>query len=122
MEALEFLRERVRMCNLYSDSYNGCCECPLAESRCVIGNTASDEDLKKMITAVEQWSKNHQRKTRQSVFLEQWPNAAIGDDGLPEVAPCKLCVGLIYGKSKEDCEKRGLCAKCRRKFWMQEVE
>lgn len=122
MDTLEFLRERVRMCKLYSDSYNGCCECPLAESRCVISNTASDEDLKKMITAVEQWSKEHPRKTMQSVFLEQWPDAIISYDGLPEVAPCQLCVGLIHGKSTGDCEKRGLCAKCRREFWMQEVE
>ena len=122
MDALEFLRERKRMCSAYSDSYNGCYDCPLIEICCVITTATPDEDLKKMITAVEQWSKEHPRKTRQSVFLEQYPDAIISNDGLPEVAPCQLCVGLIHGKSTKDCEKRGLCAKCRREFWMKEVD
>ena len=88
MDTLEFLRERVRMCN----SYNGCRECPLAESLCIIGSTASDEDLKKMITIVEQWSKEHPRKTRQGVFLEQYPETGIdvngGSGSLPNVYFC----------------------------------
>ena len=81
--------------------------------------TDSPEDV---VAEVEQWSKEHPRKTMQSVFLEQWPDAIISPDGLPEVAPCQLCVGLTHGKSTKDCEKIGLCAKCRREFWMQEVE
>ena len=116
MDALEFLRERVRMCNLYSDSYNGCCECPLAESRCVIGNTASDEDLKKMIATVEQWSKEHPRKTMQSVFLEQFPNAKTVE-GILAICPYNL--GLV-DKCKSVLGR--LCFDCRREFWMQEVE
>ena len=114
MDALEFLRERVRMCNLYSNSYNGCCECPLAESRCVIGSTAPDEDLKKMIVAVEQWSKEHPRKTRQSVFLEQWPNV-ITNNGVIDILPCTI------DQSLAECDGKD-CFKCRREFWMQEVE
>ena len=43
-------------------------------------------------------------------------------DRLPNVAPCQLCVGLIHGKSTKDCESRGLCKDCRRKFWLAEVE
>ena len=118
MDALEFLMERRRMC----DSYRHCEGCPLEEGKCVVSSVPPDEDYKRIIAAVDQWSKEHQRKTRQSVFLRQWPDAIISYDGLPEVAPCQLCVGLIHGKSTEDCEKRGLCAKCRREFWMQEVE
>ena len=118
MDALEFLRERRRMCN----SYRNCEGCPLEDGKCVVSDVAPDEDYKRIIAAVYQWSKEHQRKTRQSVFLEQYPDAIISHDGLPEVAPCQLCVGLTHGKSTEDCEKRGLCAKCRREFWMQEVE
>lgn len=71
---------------------------------------------------VEQWVAEHPVKTRQSVFLEQYPDANISDDGLPDVAPCQLCVGLIHGKSTKDCENRGLCKDCRRKFWLAEVE
>ena len=118
MDALEFLMERKRMC----DSHRNCEGCPLEEGKCVVSSGAPDEDYKRIITAVEQWSKEHPRKTRQSVFLEQYPDAIISYNGLPEVAPCQLCVGLIHGKSTGDCEKRGLCADCRREFWMQEVE
>ena len=118
MDALEFLMERNRLCG----SYKGCVGCPLEDGKCVVSDVAPDEDYKRIIAAVEQWSKEHPRKTMQSVFLEQWPDVIISYDGLPEVAPCQLCVGLIHGKSTVDCEKRGLCAKCRREFWMQEVE
>ena len=118
MDALEFFMERRRMCNSYSD----CEGCPLRAAECVFRDMTSEDTCERIVTAVEQWSKEHPCKTRQSVFLKQWPDAIISHDGLPEVAPCQLCVGLIHGKSTEDCEKRGLCAKCRREFWMQEVE
>lgn len=36
---------------------------------------------------VERWSKEHPRKTRQSVFLEQWPEAKIDNDGCLSVCP-----------------------------------
>lgn len=118
MDALAFLRERKRMCN----SYKCCVGCPLVESHCIISSATSDEEFKKMINVVEQWLNEHPRKTRQSVFLEQWPDAIISDDGLPEVGPCQLRAGLIRGDSVDDCENRGLCTECRREFWMQEVE
>lgn len=118
MDALAFLRERKRMCN----SYKCCVGCPLVESHCIISSATSDEDFKKMTDVVEQWLNEHPHKTRQSVFLEQWPDAIISDDGLPEVGPCQLRAGLIHGDSVDDCENRGLCTECRREFWMQEVE
>ena len=118
MDALEFLKERKRLCS----SYKGCVGCPFGAAECVVRDMTSEDNSERIVTAVEQRSKEHTRKTRQSVFLEQWPDAIISHDGLPEVAPCQLCVGLIHGKSTEDCEKRGLCAKCRREFWMKEVE
>lgn len=41
-----------------------------------------DDSPEDVVAEVEQWSKEHPRKTRQSVFLEQWPNAKIPDCGL----------------------------------------
>ena len=121
MDALEFLRERVRMCNAYSDQNNCHWDCPLAESCCVISGTTSDEDLKKMITVVEQWSKDHPRKTRQSVFLEQYPEAAIDSYGVLDLCPTPISKSHrnIYGS----CPHVGVkCDDCRREFWMQEVD
>ncbi len=113
MEALEFLKERKRMCN----SYDGCKGCPFGDSKCVIESTISDEDFKRIVATVEQWSKEHPRKTRQSVFLEQWPEAEISfTDGCLTLDPCKF-----YKKMRKECVGR-LCSDCRREFWMQEVE
>ena len=75
-----------------------------------------------IVEMVEQWAKAHPEKTRQSEFLKQWPDAKISDDGLPTVAPCQLNIELLQCESQEACEERGVCGKCRRDFWLKEIE
>ena len=75
-----------------------------------------------IVDRVEQWAKEHPVKTRQSEFLKMWPDAEVGDDGLPSIAPCQLDVRWIHGESQKDCENRGVCNKCRRDFWLKEIE
>ena len=117
MEALEFLRERKRMCN----SYKNCDGCPLAESYCIIGPVTSDEDCERTIATVEKWSKERPRKTRQSVFLEQYPEARIEDDGVLQIYPC--LISASHRNARGNCVTMGRkCPDCRREFWMQEVE
>ena len=116
MDALEFLRERRRMCN----SYRHCEGCPLEEGKCVVSDVAPDEDYKRIITAVEQWSKEHPRKTRQSVFLEQYPCAKIDSQGVLYACPADVYGNNACPKNKEDAPI--ICYDCRREFWMQEVE
>ena len=117
MDALEFLKERKRMCN----SYKGCGGCPLVESHCVISHVTSDEDCEKIIATVEKWSKEHPRKTRQSVFLEQYPEAALDGHGVLMICPAKLF--KAHRNSSIGCKNTGeLCIDCRREFWMREVE
>ena len=120
MDALEFLKEHKRMCNEYSRSYNGCCDCPLV-SHCSISSTASDDDNKKTVDVVEQWSKEHPRKTRQSVFLEQYPEAEIDANGVVRI--CPMSISAAHRNSDGECNYPALpCRDCRREFWMQEVE
>lgn len=118
MDALEFLRERKRMC----DSYTGCKGCPFDDSKCVIDSTLSDDDdCERIVATVEQWSKEHPRKTRQSVFLEQYPEARIGDDGMLQINPCSISAS--HRNARGNCvNMRRECPDCRREFWMQEVE
>ena len=110
MDALEFLKERRRMC----DSHGDCEGCPLKGAECVIRDMTSEDTCKRIVTAVEQWSKDHPRKTRQSVFLEKWPNV-ITHNGVIDILPCTI------DQSLAECDGRD-CFKCRREFWMQEVE
>ena len=115
MDALEFAKERKRMCN----AYKNCGDCPLAKSCCTITHATSDEDCKRIVATVEQWSKEHPRKTRQSVFLEQWPEAGLNTDGVLRL--CPKSVSAAYRNNDSRCLTITCCG-CRRKFWMQEVE
>ena len=81
-----------------------------------------EEKDTEIVDQVEQWAKEHPVKTRQSEFLKMWSDAEISDDGLPAIAPCQLNVELLQCESQEDCEKRGVCGKCRRDFWLKEIE
>lgn len=117
MDALEFVRERNRICK----SYKGCKGCPLERGNCGLSTSTSDEEYERIIATVEQWSKEHPRKTRQSVFLEQWPEARIGDDGVLQINPC--LISASHRNARGNCvNMRRECPDCRREFWMQEVE
>lgn len=113
MDALEFLVERKRLCG----SYKGCVGCPFGAAECVVRDMTSENTCKRIVTAVEQWSKEHPRKTRQSVYLEQWPNCMMDTNGT--VGLCPRNVDKKYG-----CKLNwaGGCPDCHREFWMQEVE
>ncbi len=67
---------------------------------------------------VEQWAAAHPVKTRQSVFLEQFPNAPIYTN-THNVAldPC-----LVDTTLRGHCPTGRGCDICRREFWLTEVE
>ena len=81
-----------------------------------------EEKDTEIVEQVEKWAKEHPVKTRQDEFFNQWPDAEIGYDGLPTVAPCQLNIELLQCESQKDCEDRGVCDKCRRDFWLKEIE
>ena len=114
MDAVDFLKALGRLCNNYSCEDN----CPLIDS-C---DDESDDGYARKVQIVEKWAKEHPVKTRQDEFFNQWPDAEIGYDGLPTVAPCQLNIELLQCESQEDCEGRGVCDKCRRDFWLKEIE
>lgn len=102
MDAVEFLKERSRM-------YKSGAATPTLGLKDVYDPVIA-------VKSVEEWSAAHPRKTRQSVFLEQYPNAKIVEEAL---AICPYNLGLI---DKCKSETLRLCLDCRREFWMQEVE
>ena len=117
MDALEFLRELKRMC----DSYKSCEGCPFDDIKCSINALFYDDEYDKSVDIVEQWSKEHPRKTRQSVFLEKYPEAEIDVNGV--VGLCPMSISAVHRDSNGECNyPERLCRDCRREFWMQEVE
>lgn len=107
MDVLNFFSEFRRMCKASSD----CTKCQYHGDMC----DNAIELLEKNVAMVEQWSREHPRKTRQSVFLEQWPEAELVD-GIIDIKPCSLAAS-----PRSKCPKT-FCYDCRREFWMQEVE
>ena len=75
-------------------------------------------DCEGMVKAAEQWAAENPRKTRQSVFLEQFPNAPIYTN-THNVAldPC-----LVDTTLRGHCPTGRGCDICRREFWLAEVE
>lgn len=118
MDALKFIEERNRMCGYYKKGCeSGCCDCPVFDIMCSSVQFVTSE----YIAVVEQWSKEHPRKTRQSVFMEQYPETVLDKHGVLSV--CPLCISAAHRDSNGSCkEPEKLCTDCRREFWMQEVE
>lgn len=75
-------------------------------------------DCEGMVKAAEQWAAEHPIKTRQSVFLEQFPNAPIYTN-THNVAldPC-----LVDTTLRGHCPTGRGCDICRREFWLAELE
>lgn len=73
-----------------------------------------------IVKEVEEWSAAHPLKTRQSVFLEQYPDVKIGGDGV--IAICPMAISAAYRDSEGLCgDPERECADCHREFWMKEV-
>ena len=118
MDAVKFIKERDRMCRFYHHA-GDCYQCPAKDCECSALEGMVDND--NIVTIVEEWSAAHPRKTRQSVFLEQYPEARIGDDGVLPIYPC--LISASHRNARGNCVTMGhKCLDCRREFWMQEVE
>lgn len=107
MDVLNFFSEFRRMCKSTSD----CTKCEYHGDKC----DNAIEILEKTVAEVEQWSREHPRKTRQDVFMAHYPDAAL-DNGVLRVCPRK-----IYKSAGINCNNT-TCSLCKRAFWLQEAE
>lgn len=107
MDAVKFLQERDRM---YKSG---------AVTPCI--GLEDDYDPVSAVKIVEEWSAAHPRKTRQGVFLEQWPEAWTYADGVLSICPNKVA-DWHRGTAGACIDGIKCCSDCRREFWMQEVE
>ena len=122
MDAVKFIEERNRMCKSFGDRCTGCpasdaCGCCAVDQAV---DQASTLDATAQVAIVEEWSAAHPRKTRQSVFLEQYPNARIDSQAVIYVCPADAYGNKVCPQNEENFHM--LCYDCRREFWMQEVE
>ena len=119
MDAVKFVKEYLRMCT----KFDVCEDCPINKTDfCTVpAKECSQESAEEIVELVEKWSAAHPRKTRQSVFLKQYPEARVGDDGILHVCPSNI--SAAYRNSVGGCHNpNNPCKACYKQFWMQEVE
>lgn len=106
MDAVKFIEERRRMYRATGKHSPTLAEWIPAED---------------VVKEAEAWSAAHPRKTRQSVFLEQYPEAKLDGGDCLELCPCTISAARRdeYGRCAMVDTK---CFVCRREFWSQEVE
>lgn len=122
MDALEFIRELKRMCKFYYDEEKGYCpnKCPAHCLDCM-SLDQPEEDIERTVRVVEAWSAEHPHKTRQSVFLRQYPDTELDRFGVIQLCPASIFA--TYRDSNGECKTvEIMCMDCRRGFWLKEVD
>ena len=118
MDAVKFVKEYLRMCTKVDE----CEDCPVYKTDfCTVpAKERSQESAEEIVELVEEWSAAHPRKTRQSVFLGNYPCARIDSQSVLYACPADVYGNNVCPKKKDDTPI--ICYDCRREFWMQEVE
>ena len=118
MDAVKFVKEYLRMCTKVDE----CEDCPVYKTDfCTVpAKERSQESAEEIVELVEEWSAAHPRKTRQSVFLGNYPCARIDSQSVLYACPADVYGNNVCPKKKDDTQI--ICYDCRREFWMQEVE
>ena len=110
MDALEFIKQKTRMCNTYDDF---CSDCPMKRPGERCGDFV-EEHPEEAISIVEQWAEKHPPKTRQSKFLKIFSKAFICSGAINicpmNIEPMDVCDDL-----------RTNCTACRQAYWLSEV-
>lgn len=114
MDAVEFLRARRKLCD-----DNVCGEsCPLF----YCCNDDIEDSRIRQVLAVEQWAKEHSAKTRQSELLKMFPEASVLYDEYLNICPAQIS-SECRDNETGGCYDPGLdCGKCKRDFWLKEIE
>lgn len=123
MNTYEYIMERKRMCDSFGSKCKGC-PANFDNMFCCGLAAMSPLDTKKQIAIVEKWSAEHpkkKKKTRQDVFLNQYPEAQLDKYGVLDV--CPSWVSADYRDKNGECFLLYTnCRDCRTAFWMAEVK
>ena len=105
MDAVEYVKQCRRM--IAND----------VQIRSVLGGWSAEA----VVEQVEQWTKEHPVKTRQSEFLKQCPEAEMFEDGYLNICPALISKDY-RDKGTEECYNVKLdCNVCKHDFWLKEI-
>lgn len=110
MDAVEFLKEKERMCESIS-----CTRCKFIyfdNDDASICSEYMRNHPEEFVKEVEQWSKENPKQTYLSEFLQKYPDACITETNTPVT-----CLGELY-KDIDNCDDYSNCNEC----WNQEIK
>lgn len=116
MDAVKFIVEQARMCGKPGE----CEECKLngsAYCNTLPKHPIDREGAQEAVDIVEQWSKEHSRKTRQDRFLAHFPDAQL----TPGTGNLQICPRHVYRWVEINCNTT-TCYNCQKNYWLAEVE
>lgn len=64
---------------------------------------------------------NKTRKTRQSEFLERYPETVVDEEGIVCICPRYFSASLRDSRGRCKCPKKS-CGDCMLEYWTQEIE
>ena len=72
MDAVRYLKERMRMCHSFGNT--SCGGCPIYAERGIL-TCAQFQNIfpRQIVEIVEKWAKEHPRETRKDDFFEKFP-------------------------------------------------
>lgn len=119
MDAIEFVKEEIRMCASCQD----CTDCSLYDTAyCSVSpKKRTQKEAEEIVQRVKKWSAAHPCKTKQSEFLKLYPETVLDENGVIFICPNALF--STYRNSNGGCNNLdSTCPDCRKEFWLKEVE
>lgn len=121
MDAVEFFKEKKRMCSALGVT---CEDCLIREKANELSELCSSYVYKypdEAVAIVEQWAKEHPKKTRQSELLKMFPRVSMTADGIIAFCPDSMDSTFVCPiKERDRCDPE--CGECRKKYWLEEVK
>lgn len=114
----QYFAEKQRMVKLQTGEVCeiSCEECPLSSMNNGEDIVCSDFETcypEKAIETVQKWSNEHPQKTYLTELLKNYPNAKLGENGVP----MNMCPSILGLQDLENCGEIS-CVEC----WNQPVE
>lgn len=118
MDAVEFLKEKRRMCKTIR-AHSDCDKCGLVKESSDDCDTRCFVFPEEAVAVVENWAKEHPAITREIKFLEMFPNAPISHNVI-DICPSK--VDVLQKCPKVTPDTMNMCEFCKRTYWLAEVD
>ena len=118
MDAVEFINEKYRMCELLNYECRKCKIDALEHGREGCWGAIRNHP-EEAVAIVERWAKEHPRKTRQSELLKIFPNARRWDNF---INICPQTIEKFDCPQKHEMDNWKSCTECKGQYWNEEVE